>query len=454
MTVSGLFYFGRNLMYSLKDDIEAMFLNSPDKIRAKKKLNELFDKYGESKRAIENGAEGAEYMEYVMASAFADDVLAERRKARGAAGEHSIMQRTPSNERQQDMEKSSYSDFEEEEEEEELSMTEQVKKVTEDKELAAKKKAKEDAFSLYKKERENYIPKDIAAKKEQVNLLMDKYGEDLNTANMTMADYSTYLSVSNYIDQVKQERMSDDNAKKYKNLEYGMIDNFTPLKTKLKDDEEFKKVLVDAENVIDYPYFDNKGLETSGIGYLMDERSIFLRQPWLYVNDDGTLTDATKEQKVAAYEDLTKLRAQLVKQYEEERRKNPDKEDKGPFNYKHTFYQDKTRLRLPPEFIEKEYKRQVDEALNRVKTSFVRYNKSHPDNKIIYTKLPKDVLIALTELSYNVGHLDKEYPDMLRALARGDYDQAALESHRIEKSKNDIKRNKYVFDILKKYAKK
>ncbi len=438
-------------MYSLKDDFEEMFSNNPSKVRAKNKLNELFDKYGESKRAIENGTDNVEYMEYVMASAFVDEVLAERRLKR--------KEQNVQNDDRDEYNPYAPTDVEEEEEEDEVAtedvpISEQVKKVTEDKELAAKKKAAENALSLYKKERENYIPKDMDAKKEQVNLLMDKYGEDLNRANMTMADYSTYLNVSNYIDQVKRERMSDDDAKKYKNLEYGMIDNFTPLKTKLKDDEEFKKVLVDAENVIDYPYFDNKGLETSGIGYLMDERSIFLRQPWLYVNDDGTLTDATKEQKVAAYEDLTKLRAQLVKQYEEERRKNPDKEDKGPFNYKHTFYQDKTRLRLPPEFIEKEYKRQVDEALNRVKTSFIRYNKSHPDNKIIYTKLPEDVLIALTELSYNVGHLDKEYPDMLRALARGDYDQAALESHRIEKSKNDIKRNKYVFDILKKYAKK
>ena len=69
-------------MYSLKDEYEAMFLNSPEKVRAKKKLNELFDKYGENRQDIENGTNNVEYMEYVMASAFADEVLAERRRKR------------------------------------------------------------------------------------------------------------------------------------------------------------------------------------------------------------------------------------------------------------------------------------------------------------------------------------------------------------------------------------
>lgn len=172
-------------MYSLKDDIETMFLNSPDKIRAKKKLNELFDKYGESKRAIENGAEGAEYMEYVMASAFADDVLAERRKARGAAGERTIMQRNPSSERQQDMEDSFYSDFEEEEEEEELSMTEQVKKVTEDKELQSRtgQMAVEAYKNLDKKkireDTEKYLKQTDKEQAELMNELIRKFKIDM-----------------------------------------------------------------------------------------------------------------------------------------------------------------------------------------------------------------------------------------------------------------------------------
>ncbi len=160
-------------MYSLKDDIEAMFLNSPDKIRAKKKLNELFDKYGESKRAIENGTDNVEYMEYVMASAFADEVLAERRRKR----------KEPNAQNDDWDEYNPYvlTDVEEEEEEEELSMTEQVKKVTEDKELQSR--TGQMAVEAYKnldkekirKDTEKYVKQTDKEQAELMNELREKF---------------------------------------------------------------------------------------------------------------------------------------------------------------------------------------------------------------------------------------------------------------------------------------
>lgn len=174
-------------MYSLKDEYEAMFLNSPEKVRAKKKLNELFDKYGENRQDIENGTNNVEYMEYVMASAFADEVLAERRRKR--------KEQNTQNDDWDEYNPYAPTDVEEEEEEEEIAaedmpISEQVKKVTEDKELQSK--SGQMAVEAYKNLDKEKIRKDTEkyvkqTDKEQADLMnelikkfkidMEKYGD-------------------------------------------------------------------------------------------------------------------------------------------------------------------------------------------------------------------------------------------------------------------------------------
>lgn len=460
-------------MYSMKDEIEKMFLNSPDKIRAKRKLNEIYDRFGENRLDIENKTTNAEYFEYIMASAYEKEVLEERRKARIALNQ---LKKDDEAEKVKNVPDDTKGDvLQEVEEEEELSATEQVKKVTEDK-IKSMRKNMEDkhqqkiendlldsAQSLKNKKeqainelKDKYYPMTIESMKRQVNRLMDTYGEDLNISYMSHKDADIYMSVKDMINEVRYERSFDKNVKKNRSLEYNLRDNFTPLKATLKKDIGFRKMLETSENIVNYPYLDTKGLHTAGIGYLMKDKDVFIRQPWLYENDDGTLQEATIDQKLEGYNQLLDEAQKLKRAYQEEREKNPNKPDKGAFNYKHTYYKDKTHLRLSTDFIEQEYQRQVVEALKRVKTSFDRYNEEHQERKIRYEKLPSDVLIALAELSYNIGHFNVRFKKMLDAIAVEDYDAAATYSERENPTQSATvkERIRYLAEVLRGHSKK
>ena len=64
-----------NILNELGDLTESNFAE----IKAKKKrLNELMDLYGENKIDIENKATNTEYMEYILAEPYVDEVLYER----------------------------------------------------------------------------------------------------------------------------------------------------------------------------------------------------------------------------------------------------------------------------------------------------------------------------------------------------------------------------------------
>lgn len=246
-------------MYSLKDDIEAMFLNSPDKIRAKKKLNELFDKYGESKRAIENGTDGAEHFEYILASAFADEVLAERRQARGGLQERSDML---SYSRQQDMEEPSYSDLEEEEEEE-LSLTEQVKKVTEDKELQSR--TGQMAVEAYKNLDKEKIREDTEKYVKQTL-------EELRDIKRKRAGYSFDKIYYTQVIDGKEEKGTNENEGGYSDNQYdlggktnygvtqGSLDEYKNWHSSLKTEYNLPQSVKNlshkqAKNILDEMYY-------------------------------------------------------------------------------------------------------------------------------------------------------------------------------------------------------
>ena len=68
-----------NILNELGDLAESNFAE----IKAKKKrLNELMDLYGENKIDIENKATNTEYMEYILAEPYVDEVLYERSRQR------------------------------------------------------------------------------------------------------------------------------------------------------------------------------------------------------------------------------------------------------------------------------------------------------------------------------------------------------------------------------------
>lgn len=79
-------------MYSFKDELEEIFFGAKNpKTIAKKKLNEYYDRYGERPLDIENALSDAEYRDYFMVSGYADEVLRERREAREARRNQSLL---------------------------------------------------------------------------------------------------------------------------------------------------------------------------------------------------------------------------------------------------------------------------------------------------------------------------------------------------------------------------
>lgn len=228
-------------MYSLKDDIENMFLNSPDKIWAKRKLNEIYNRFGENRLDIENKTTNAEYFEYIMASAYEKEVLEERRQAR--------MKNNMTQRREQQQEDVV-------EEKNELSPIEQIKQVTEDKELAEKQKRQtnEDADVL-KKIREQ--------SEEQQMSSVQSSGEE-------KSDLS--------IDIEMKMNLLLENSKAH-------------LKSK------------DAEDMIEHIYLDIYGNLTIGAGKVINDEKTFMS-----VNFMVNGRPATMAEKKKAYQDFQKMK--------------------------------------------------------------------------------------------------------------------------------------------------
>lgn len=236
-------------MFSLKDEFDKMFFGDENpKVKAKKKLNAYYDLFGEDKMKLEDVLDGEDYYDYLMASGFADEVLAERRQKREAEEKGMLSQKA--------------------EELKEQKIKSDVKKAA-----TLAEKEKHEAMGTYQDEREDYIPKDIEGKKKRAKQLMDKYGENLDISEMNHKDFKAYLNLQDVLSEAKVERMHDEEVKKRKNLEYGLIDNFTPLKQTLKDDKEFRQLLVGVEGTYKYVYLDSKAIPTWGKGFNLSRKN-------------------------------------------------------------------------------------------------------------------------------------------------------------------------------------
>ena len=87
-----VFFLRGKKMFSFKDEFEEIFFgNENPRAKAKRKLNAYYDRFGEDKMKLEDALDDEDYYDYLMASGFADEVLAERRAKRVAEERASLL---------------------------------------------------------------------------------------------------------------------------------------------------------------------------------------------------------------------------------------------------------------------------------------------------------------------------------------------------------------------------
>ncbi len=397
-------------MYSLKDEYEAMFLNSPEKVRAKKKLNELFDKYGENRQDIENGTNNVEYMEYVMASAFADEVLAERRRKR--------KEQNAQNDDWDEYNPYAPTDVEEEEEEEEIAAEDmpicvQVKKVTEDKELQSK--TGQMAVEAYKNLDKEKIRKDTERRADN-----ELYGE------------------------IEAEKKRREVIGKRSKIRVQGVTKMLPA-TKFAEDEEFNKLLGDFEGNHNFPYLDSQNIYTIGEG--LNIKNEFYDLPWVDL-DGKRITDMNI---------LKREKAKLDKIYlvQEDIKKKYPREKWAIHMRGAKSFEKESILRLPASFLSEVKKQRIKEMEAELQMDINNYNKQYAQKygrKILdLDVMPREYAQVLFELKYNIGGGNfnpDEFPQLFDGLIRGDREKILKNIHRFEKNSNDKKRNDWAYKLL------
>ena len=270
-----------------------------------------------------------------------------------------------------------------------------------------------------------------------------------------------------YVKDVLLERKGNPDAKRQRHLEYTFMDNLTPLKEKLKYDEDFHSRIRGGEGRKKYLYLDTIGVATWGEGFNLSRKRYIDRDAELkalkkvdaYIEGDNRL--ATDEEKEMEYAKLEVKRKEIEERRAEKIRRG-EKVSANLYNVPAEQFANVTNLRFANDTINAEYRIRLDEAIANLERSRRIYNDridsadgKYADYKGLtklqpWGKFSKNKLLALIEMSYNVGSL-ADWKRMLDALARGDYEMAARESHRDDdngRNVNTRKRNEWVRSML------
>lgn len=392
-------------MYSLKDEIEAIFFGEKNpKHEAKRKLNEFYDRFGENRMDIENGTTDAEFYEYIMVSAFADEVLKERRAARLAkAKEQSLLQRDTSQEMHDDIEERKDKKIEDD-----LNKAEENVKAYED---TGRK-----AVEAYK------------------NLDKEKIKED-----MTRRIYNDIKG--GYDAEEKRRKILEERRE----INVNGIKKKLPA-THLSEKADFINKLGNFEGNYDYPYLDSQNIYTVGEG--VNIHNDFYSYPWV----------DRKGNKITDINILKREKEKLDKIYleQEEIKKKYPKNEWSKHMRKASSFEKESILRLSKSYLDKVKKRKIQEMEAELQKDIDNYNEKYSGNvgrKILdLDVMPEEYAEVLLELKYNLGGRKfnpQAFRKLFRGLILGDKRMILDNLYRTENNANDRKRNDWAQDRLK-----
>ncbi|MBF0169305.1 MAG: hypothetical protein HQL45_16945, partial [Alphaproteobacteria bacterium] len=133
------------------------------------------------------------------------------------------------------------------------------------------------------------------------------------------------------------------------------------------------------EKPLDFPYPDGKGKITAGAGFLMDDRSSFMKQPWEIRDKSGT-RPASEAEKAAGWQALQKAGA----------------EQKEGANKRAETFEKTTPLRLP--------EGEIDAQLNQKVEAHMKAAQKEVGD-VAWNKLTDGQKVALTDIHYARGSL-------------------------------------------------
>lgn len=184
------------------------------------------------------------------------------------------------------------------------------------------------------------------------------------------------------------------------------------------------------ERNITFPYADEKGVLTTGLGTNINRRSVFLGVPWRYSSEAGR--PASEAEKREAYEKLGSFVAMEMRRAKTAGR---------AITFTARFYQSLTSLRLPREDAVRMMERDVASFLSELASKFAGFG-----------CFPGPAKAALMDMIYNIGGTKfsaAKWPSLFTAVAARDWERAAGESGRLDVGEE---RNAYTSDLFKQAA--
>lgn len=389
-------------MFRLEDEFDKMFFGDENpKVKAKKKLNAYYDLYGEDKMKLEDVLDGEDYYDYLMASGFADEVLAERRQKREA---------------------------------EEKGM------LRENQEERKKQNIVDEHSQINNSENVNYL-KDAEQISDTGRMLIEIY------KNMDKEKIGAHTDkyVKQTMEEIKEIKRRREVEAERSTMEVKGVKKMLPA-TKFAEDEEFNKLLGAFEGNYDFPYLDTDNIYTIGEG--LNINSIFYDLPWVDKNGKP-ITDINI---------LKREKAKLDKIYlaQEEIKKKYSKAEVGKYMRRAESFKDVSILRLPASFLYEVKLQRIREMEAELQVDIDNYNKKYSSmhgRKILdLDVMPREYAKVLLELKYNMGggkFNPNKFPQLFDGLIRGDKDKILKNIHRIENTANDKRRNDWSKKLLR-----
>ncbi|TAN50630.1 MAG: hypothetical protein EPN26_09900 [Rhodospirillales bacterium] len=170
------------------------------------------------------------------------------------------------------------------------------------------------------------------------------------------------------------------------------------------------------EKPLDFPYPDNKGKITAGVGFLIDDQKSFMKQTWEIRDEKGT-RPATDAEKLVGWQAMQKAAG----------------DQKKGGNKRAESYENITALRLPQSEIDAQLEAKVNQHMNAAKKEL---------GEKTWDKLTDGQKTAITDVHYANGSL-KDYTKLNMAAKSGNAEEMALQAgfHSGENADNTKQRN-------------
>lgn len=188
-----------------------------------------------------------------------------------------------------------------------------------------------------------------------------------------------------------------------------------------------QKNISNYEGFINHLYLDTKGKVTVGVGHLISNKNAVSGITLYKVKNKILTTPATLQEKMTEFTNIAKL----------------------PWGkrYSAKSFESHTSLKMKDFDIKNLLNKQIDNFYLELKNIYKK-DKGCTKN---FEDLDNNVQIALLDMVFNLGttKLVHSFPKFHDAIKKGEYDNAAKQSHRLDVEEN---RNKYVKDLLESAA--